>query len=400
MMRNMPNEGASHFMGKLSSSTSKTAQSGFIFRNHRATHPGAQYKLLISILLAALLSSCANIPGIGPTPTPVIFEADEESEVQFEPLLTPSPEPFRFNLPTPGAEPISAWRPPLYPIPWAMSPYDHFYFARPIAADQVNWPNASYRYGGVFLRDIVHTGVDIPTPEGTPILAAGPGTVVWAGWGLFRETPGDQTDPYGLAIAIRHDFGYRDQQLYTIYAHMSEMIAVRGQRVETGDVIGLVGQTGAATGPHVHFEVRLPNNSFFYTYNPELWIAPPQGWGVLVGRVMDEKGELLQQVEVTVRSEELNRTFVVRTYGKEGAINPDPYYNENMVLGDLPAGIYKVSIRYKEEKRDRETWVEIFPGQTSYFTFKGETGYSSERPPAPELDFIPTTPTAEIPATP
>ena len=355
---------------------------------------------LLFIFSIFILTSCASLPFGNPTPTPVVFEAADQPEVAFEPLLTPSPEPFRFNLPTPGAEPVSAWRPPLYPIPWAMSPYDHFYFARPIAADQVNWPNSTYRYGGVFFgRNIVHTGVDIPTPEGTPILAAGPGTVVWTGWGLFRETPGDQTDPYGLAIAIRHDFGYRDQQLYTVYAHMSEMIAIRGQHVETGEVIGLVGATGATTGPHVHFEVRFPHNSFFYTYNPELWIAPPQGWGVLVGRVMDEKGELLQQVEVTVHSEELNRTFIVRTYGKGGAANPDPYYNENMVLGDLPAGIYKISIRYAEEKRDRETWVEIFPGQVSYFTFKGEDGYSTERPPAPELDFVPTsltpTPTSQ-----
>jgi murein DD-endopeptidase MepM/ murein hydrolase activator NlpD len=180
-----------------------------------------------------------------------------------------------------------------------MSPYDHFYFARPIAADQVNWPIADYRYGGVFFgRNIVHTGVDIPTPEGTPIMAAGPGTVVWTGWGLFSETPGNETDPYGLAVAIRHDFGYNDQQLYTIYAHMSLMNVIMGQHVETGEVIGFVGSTGATTGPHVHFEVRFPHNSFFYTYNPELWIAPPQGWGVLVGRMMDEKGELIQQVKL------------------------------------------------------------------------------------------------------
>ncbi len=353
-------------------------------------------KTVIIPVLLLLLSACSNAVG-RVTPTPVIAKEADQPEVLFEAGITPSPVPFQFSLPTPGAEPVSAWRPPLYPIPWAMSPYDHFYFARPIAADQVNWPSPDYRYGGVFFgRNIVHTGVDIPTPEGTPIMAAGPGTIVWTGWGLFTETPGNEDDPYGLAVAIRHDFGYNDQQLYTIYAHMSEISVIVGQHVETGEIVGSVGATGAATGPHVHFEVRFPLNSFFYTYNPELWIAPPQGWGVLVGRLMDEKGELLQQVNITVRSEKTNRVFIVRTYGKGGAVNPDPYYNENLVLGDLPAGIYKISFRYADEKRDRQTWVEVFPGQVTYFTFKGTDGFNSERPPVPTLDFLPSA----LPATP
>lgn len=346
-------------------------------------------KTIIPVLLLFLSACSSGIGGV--TPTPVIAEVADQPEVAFEAGVTPSPVPFQFSLPTPGAEPVSAWRPPLYPIPWAMSAYDHFYFARPIAADMVNWPAADYRYGGVFFgRNIVHTGVDIPTPEGTPILAAGPGTIVWTGWGLFSETPGNQDDPYGLAVAIRHDFGYNDQQLYTIYAHMSMMNVIVGQHVETGEVIGFVGSTGATTGPHVHFEVRFPHNSFFYTYNPELWIAPPQGWGVLVGRMMNEKGELIQQVNVTVTSEAIGNIFVVRTYGKGGAVNSDPYYTENLVLGDLPAGIYKVSFRYADETKDRQTWVEIFPGQVTYFTFHGKDGFDTERPPVPTLDFLPS----------
>lgn len=351
-------------------------------------------KRILAVLYLLSLSACAYEIG-AQTPTPVIpLEAQEQPEVPFEAFITPSPQPFQFSLPTPGAEPITNWRPPLYPVPWAIGPYDHFFFARPIAANQTNWPIADYRYGGVFFRDVVHTGVDIPSPEGTPIMAAGPGTVVWADWGLFRETPGDETDPYGMAVAIRHDFGYNDQQLYTVYAHMSLIDVIVGQHVETGEVIGLVGSTGMTTGPHVHFEVRFPHNSFFYTYNPELWIAPPQGWGVLAGRIMDDKGELIQQMEVLVAPEHASRTFTVRTYGKKGAANADPYYQENLVLGDLPAGIYKVSFKYDDERV--QTWVEIFPGQVSYFTYIHKEGFSTSRPPAPTLDFLPE----NLPATP
>jgi murein DD-endopeptidase MepM/ murein hydrolase activator NlpD len=350
-------------------------------------------KSLIIILLMLVISACAEGRRLKPTPI-VIWDA-KQPEVKFVAGLTPSPVPFQFSLPTPGAEPVSGWRPPLYSVPWAMSPYDHFYFARPIAADQANWPVPDYRYGGVFFGpSIVHTGIDIPTPEGTPIMAAGPGTIVWAGWGLFTESPKNQSDPYGMAVVIRHDFGYKDQQLYTIYAHMSLVIATLGQHVETGDVIGQVGSTGATTGPHVHFEVRFPNNAFANTYNPELWLAPPQGWGVLVGRVMDAKEKTLQQVELTLKFLEKKKTYVVKTYGGGGAINPDPYYNENLVLGDLPAGFYKVMIKY--DKKNYQTWVEIFPGQVTYFTFTGENGFNIIRPPAPTLESLPEI----LPATP
>src|SRR5690606_29632070 len=119
-------------------------------------------KRLSILLLFLLLVACSNTVSMEVTPTTVIAEVENQVEVQNEIVVSPSPEPFQFSLPTPGAEPITSWRPPLYPVPWAIAPYDHFFFTRPIAADQTNWPIADYRYGGVFFgRDIVHTGVDI-----------------------------------------------------------------------------------------------------------------------------------------------------------------------------------------------------------------------------------------------
>ena len=354
------------------------------------------FKLII--LLVFFLSACApesaTSTEMDQTSTAVIA-GETPIQVPAVDEATPRPTiaPFRFVLPTPGAEPVSGWRPPLYPVPWAVSAYDHFYFARPIAADNVNWPLAEYRYGGVFFApNIVHTGVDIDAEEGTPILAAGPGTVVSAGWGLYTGAEDNENDPYGKAVVIKHDFGYKGETLYTTYAHMSEIITVAGQHVETGDVIGLVGDTGVTTGPHLHFEVRMGSNTFFRTYNPELWTAPPQGWGVLVGRLTGEKGEILYQLPVEVRplpSERPIRT--VFTYAK-GAANSDPYYQENMVLSDLPAGIYKVLINYLD--KDVQFFVEIFPGQVTYFTFTDKNGFQNVTPLPPKLDFLPTTPTA------
>ncbi len=269
------------------------------------------FLIITAILVLAVLSGCSSLP-VKVSPTPVVAGLTEVSSQSQSETPTPTIEPFRFDLPAPGAAPVSGWRPPLYPVPWATTSYDHFYFARPIGADQVNWPLANYRYGGIFDPPFVHTGVDIDAPEGTPILAAGPGTIVWADWGLLRESPGDKSDPYGQAVVIRMDFGYHGQQLYSVYAHMSKILAIVGQHVNTGEVIGLVGHTGHVTGPHVHFEIRLGEDSFYYTYNPELWMAPPEGWGVLVGRITDTSNATLQQLDVYVKNTTSGATHMVK----------------------------------------------------------------------------------------
>ncbi len=346
------------------------------------------------------LSACAPGTTVASEPSPVVAFAslptDSLQAVSVPP--TPTVPPMRFVLPTPGAEPVSGWRPPLYDIPWAIGPYDHFYFARPIPANEVNWPLADYRYGGIFFGNTVHTGVDIDATEGAPVLAAGNGTVVWAGWGLFTESPTNKNDPYGQAVAIEHDFGYRDQKLYTIYAHMQRVDVVVGQYVNTGEPLGLVGNTGHTTGPHLHFEVRLGDNSFFQTLNPELWMVPPQGWGVLVGRLTDTKGENpLHYYPVDVYSETTRRLYSMRTYGG-GVTNPDPYFNENFVLSDLPAGLYKITLNF--EGKNVQFWVNIYAGQITYFTFQGANGFTLSTPPTPSLDFLPVTATPAPTTTP
>jgi murein DD-endopeptidase MepM/ murein hydrolase activator NlpD len=298
------------------------------------------------------------------------------------------PDPLRLVFPDPPASPVSAWRPPLYPTPWALAPYDHFFFARPIAADEVNWPLADYRYGGVFFERAVHTGIDIPVPADTPVLAAGPGKVIWAGYGLYSLIPGDAEDPYGLAIAIRHDFGYEGENLYTVYGHLDRIDVARGQHVQTGDLLGLTGETGKTTGPHLHFEVRIGKNNFFGSRNPELWLAPPQGWGLLAARVMLTAGELLPGQKIDVQSKESGQRWTVKTYG-EGSANSDPYYRENLVLGDLPAGEYTVLIPYAGSLYNWD--VAVRPGMVTYFTFRGKLGFKNDLPPDPRAVFNPDT---------
>jgi murein DD-endopeptidase MepM/ murein hydrolase activator NlpD len=89
-----------------------------------------------------------------------------------------------------------------------------------------------------------HTGIDYGAPRGTPIFATSGGTVDFAGW----------KGGYGKLVIIRHPNGYK-----TYYGHCSRILVKKGARVEQGQTIAKVGSTGVATGPHVHYEVRINN---------------------------------------------------------------------------------------------------------------------------------------------
>lgn len=91
-------------------------------------------------------------------------------------------------------------------------------------------------------RSAFHAGLDFRGPIGTPIMAAARGKVSFVG-----RKPG-----YGNCVEIDHGNG-----LLTRYAHMSAFRSRIGQTVSGGQVIGLVGNTGRSTGPHLHFEVRI-----------------------------------------------------------------------------------------------------------------------------------------------
>jgi murein DD-endopeptidase MepM/ murein hydrolase activator NlpD len=88
-----------------------------------------------------------------------------------------------------------------------------------------------------------HPGLDFPAPSGTSVYAGRSGRVTWAGW---------WAGGYGNLVSIAHGGGVR-----TMYAHLSAITVLRGQRVATGTLVGRVGSTGFSTGPHLHFELRL-----------------------------------------------------------------------------------------------------------------------------------------------
>lgn len=99
-----------------------------------------------------------------------------------------------------------------------------------------------YRIHPILKTRKMHTGIDIPAPKGTPVVAIDGGTVITSG----------VKGSYGYTIMIQHDDGK-----VSLYAHNSELVAVEGQRVEKGEIVAKVGSTGRSTGPHSHFEIRI-----------------------------------------------------------------------------------------------------------------------------------------------
>ena len=124
------------------------------------------------------------------------------------------------------------------------------YFRMPVHG----WESSPFgmRFDPFYKRWQLHAGVDIAAGGGTPIHAAGSGRVIRAGWA------GGYGNYTCIDNGIYHGPGaYHGKDVATCYGHQSKILVHVGQRVSTGQTIGLVGETGAATGYHLHFEVRL-----------------------------------------------------------------------------------------------------------------------------------------------
>jgi murein DD-endopeptidase MepM/ murein hydrolase activator NlpD len=115
------------------------------------------------------------------------------------------------------------------------------YLASPLAFSRVS-SGFSMRFHPIFQTWRAHLGVDYAAAQGTPVRSVGLGVVESAG----------NMGGYGNAVVIKHNNGHS-----TVYAHLSRLLVRKGQSVTQGQTVGLVGATGWATGPHLHFEFRV-----------------------------------------------------------------------------------------------------------------------------------------------
>jgi len=259
----------------------------------------------------------------------------------------------------------------------------HTWFKRPIALTDQPFIDQTYRFGSTMGGNFQpHQGVEFNNPDGTPVHAIGDGVIVHSG-------PAERG---ALTVAIKHDRrlpvapgrgpGAHDPYyLYSVYYHNSKLLRQVGDRVKAGDVIALVGNTGRATNDHLHLEVhaspfdstRLIVDSAVryppYNTNPELWIEPLPGTGVIAGQAWDSAGQPVSQTRIygLLKPEPKETPFsYVETYGPKN--HSDPVYREHFAISDVPPGEYVLGTDIGGKRIFRRVRVE--PGKLTWVEFK------------------------------
>jgi murein DD-endopeptidase MepM/ murein hydrolase activator NlpD len=247
---------------------------------------------------------------------------------------------------------------------------------RPIERPYNPHIDQTYRYGSTMGGNFQqHQGVELNNPDGAPVLAAAAGRVVYAG-------PAEQG---ALTVTIRHDTTVavkgRRYRLFSTYYHNSSLAVKVGARVRAGQVISRVGNTGRATNDHLHFELAAsPTDSLAaivdstqrfppYTVNPELWLEPLPGTGIVAGQVLDAAGVPVPQARVygILKREPAETPFsFAETYGEHG--HPHPLYGENFVVGDVPEGIYVIGAEVGGKRVLRR--ITVAPGKVTWVVFR------------------------------
>ncbi len=252
----------------------------------------------------------------------------------------------------------------------------HTWFQRPIALSDQPFIDQTYRFGSTMGGNFQpHQGVEFNNADGTPVHAIGNGAVVYSG-------PAERG---ALTVAIKHDRQLpadgRRLFLYSVYYHNSKLRVHVGQRVKAGDVIALVGNTGRATNDHLHLEVHAsPYDSTRlivdpdvryppFNTNPELWIAPLPGTGMIAGQVWDSAGQPVYQTRIygllTPEPKETPFSYI-ETYGPKN--HSDPQYREHFGISDVPAGTYVLGVAIGGKRVFRQVKVE--PGNLPWVEFR------------------------------
>lgn len=231
-----------------------------------------------------------------------------------------------------------------------------------------------YRFGTTQYNTLmVHSGVELVNATGTPVLAAAEGVVVYAGTDR-SVLVGPQLEFYGNVIVLEHHHPVTGELFYTLYGHLSEMQVESGDEVRSGQQIGLVGASGVAEGSHLHFEVRIDENSYMNAVNPELYLLPPaspssgEQDGVLLVRLNDHLGNRLRTDDVTILpidADPQQEALYPEMYA--GRADPSQAWGEGLVIGDLAPGIYQVIVHI--EGYTLEQTIEIRSGLLTTLDF-------------------------------
>lgn len=289
-----------------------------------------------------------------------------------EPVETAPPQEILEPTPLPELVlegPVRVWS---SFAPAAPEQNDHFWVESAFLNTEYNAVAApSYQFGSTAGgRYRPHHGLDIANSWGTPVRAGASGTVVHAG----LDDPvllGPYNNFYGNAVVVRLDrklpVASGELDVYLLYGHLSQVTVQQGQHVEPQDVVGAVGMTGIAIGPHLHVEMRVGANTYENSVNAYLWLQPQPGHGTVAVRLLTADGRSWPGARLTIARFEDGRAVwgrLIETYLDNENIGPDPAWGENGAMGDIPAGYYVLVGNVNGEAMRAEFFVR--EGQTTF----------------------------------
>jgi murein DD-endopeptidase MepM/ murein hydrolase activator NlpD len=322
---------------------------------------------LIKTLAIFLIVCCALfiLPSAMPeaarqTPTPRAL-AQISATPSVTPTATIAPTLISTAVPNFISAESALWTPPA-PINRVSG---NFLFRRPFSFQHNTYWSREYSYGSTKRGQLqIHHGLDFANPSGVAVLAVADGIVYYAGPDIGRLF-GPRPDFYGILVVIEHPYMYNTgEKIYTLYGHLRTEAVYTGQSVRAGDVIGYVGATGVALGPHLHFEVRVgAPESYDATRNPELWLIPYEGAGVVAGTVRDIYGNKLEGVALELQAPGNNHL----TFSYSGTrVNGDNRLGENFVFADVNAGYYYLIVKGADGGLAHRQLIYVWAGQVTF----------------------------------
>jgi murein DD-endopeptidase MepM/ murein hydrolase activator NlpD len=247
---------------------------------------------------------------------------------------------------------------------------------RPVGQPGRTAYNVSDRFGD-YQRSTrnANLGSQFLNSTGTPVVAAADGEVVVAG-DDSQTAYSSQLNNYGNLVILEHSLPGIPEPVYTLYAHLSEVLVEAGETVTAGQEIGKVGMSGNVGGSILHFEVRRGENKPEATVNPELWLVPltdEEGGtlGALAGRITDANGDFIDVRNVVLErlagpGQPALDQYYLKTYSDNDLSGHEPW-KENFAAGDLPPGTYQISVWLGQM---HQKIVEIQPGKLTVVNFQ------------------------------
>lgn len=342
------------------------------------------FLMIIGLFLVAASLSC-QIAGrqAEPVETDIPIEdiqvtpIEEKTEPPAPTLAPPTPTIVPTEVP---AAPTSAPPPAsMEPVPCAEEvciQEGTFLLQRPVGQGGRMTYDTSNRYGE-YQRSTrnANLGSDFLNSTGAPVVAAADGKVIVAG-DDSQTAYSQRLNNYGNLVILEHSLQGIPEPVYTLYAHLSEVLVKEGDSVSTGQEIGKVGMSGNVGGSTLHFEVRQGENKLVNAINPELWLAPMSDedgrlLGALAGSVVDADGKFIELRNIVLErlagaGQPALDQYYLKTYSDKDMTGRDPW-RENFAAGDLPAGTYQISIWLGQMY---QKIVEIEPGKLTVVNFQ------------------------------